>query len=108
MLTAAAGTFPPFVCPRCRGGLASDADAYRCAPCAATYPIVLSIPDFRVEPDPWIDFEDDRAKARRLVELTAGLDFGASVEAYWAMTPGTPASFARRFIRHSAESRSSA
>lgn len=92
--------FPEFVCPRCRGDLARDLEAYRCAPCAVTYPIVLGIPDFRVEPDPWIGLEDDRAKARRLVDAARDLDFAGSVAAYWAMTPGTPAALARQFTEY--------
>ena len=86
-----------FVCPRCHGELTSTAAEYRCAPCAAIYPVVFGIPDFRVEPDPWIDFQDDRDKARRLLDITEGQDLGASVRAYWGMTPGTPAELARRF-----------
>ncbi|CAN5155378.1 hypothetical protein BH09GEM1_BH09GEM1_41270 [soil metagenome] len=89
-----------FVCPRCRGELQSDAHEYRCDTCGATYPIVFGIPDFRVEPDPWIGFEDDRDKARRLLELTEGQDLGASVRAYWDMTPGTPTEYARRFTEY--------
>ena len=86
-----------FVCPRCHGELQSTSSEYRCVSCAATYPIVFGIPDFRVEPDPWIDFQDDRDKARRLLAITEGQDLGASVRAYWGMTPGTPTELARRF-----------
>ena len=89
-----------FVCPRCRGALECDAAAYRCMPCRETYPIVFGIPDFRVEPDPWIGFEEDRDKARRLLEITEGRDLAASVDAYWAMTPGTPPEYARRFTQY--------
>lgn len=88
---------PNFVCPKCRGELETEVEAYTCHACASTYPIVLGIPDFRVEPDPWIGIEDDRAKARHLVEQTAGLGFAATVAAYWAMTPGTAPTHARRF-----------
>lgn len=89
-----------FVCPRCRGDLHSDPYEHRCEACVATYPIVFGIPDFRVEPDPWIGFEDDRDKARRLLEITEGQDLAASVRAYWDMTPGTPPEYARRFTEY--------
>jgi SAM-dependent methyltransferase len=95
-----APAFPSFVCPRCRGPVWSEPDAYHCEVCPAAYPIVLGIPDFRVEPDPWIGLEDDREKARRLIATTPELDLAASVAAYWAMTPRTPASLARRFTEH--------
>ena len=86
-----------YVCPRCHGALSADASSYRCDTCAIEYPIILGIPDFRVEPDPWIGLEEDRAKSKRLVEVTEGLELARSVEAYWAMTPGTPVEHARRF-----------
>lgn len=86
-----------FVCPRCRGVLERREDAYRCDPCAARYPIVLGIADFRLAPDPWIGLEEDREKARRLADRTSGLDFAETVRAYWAMTPETPRALAERF-----------
>ena len=96
-----------FVCPRCRGAVTARADAYSCAPCAADYPIVSGIPDFRTAPDPWISMQDDREKGLRLERETIGHTFEAMVRAYWAMTPGTPAASAERFTEHvqSAESR---
>jgi len=99
-MSAIAFAYPTFVCPRCRGPLSSTSDAYACAPCAATYPVILGIPDFRVEPDPWISLEDDRTKAIRLHEAATALDFAGSVDAYWSMTPGTPPAQARRFTAH--------
>ena len=96
------------VCPRCHGELSARDDAYRCARCDATYPVVLGIPDFRVFPDPWIGLQDDREKARRLEERSIGASLESMVRTYWSMTPGTPASQAERFIRHvlTAEERS--
>lgn len=89
-----------FVCPRCRVDVDRDVAMYRCPACGARYPIVLGIPDFRVEPDPWIGLADDRAKAFRLHEATEGLDLARSVERYWAMTPATSDRDARRFIAY--------
>lgn len=100
MLSAARTPFPEFVCPRCRGPLETPAGAYRCAGCDAHYPIVLGVPDFRVAADPWIGLEDDREKARRVMAASEGADLRGSVEAYWAMTPATPAPLARRFTDH--------
>ncbi len=89
-----------FVCPRCRGPLQQSPEAYSCRRCPAEYPIVCGIPDFRVFPDPWIDFEGDRAKARRIEGITRDLDFEASVRAYWEITPDTPRSLADRYVQH--------
>src|ERR1051326_1195107 len=92
---------PPFVCPRCHGNLREEPDiAYRCSSCGGEYPIVLGIPDFRLFPDPWISFEDDRDKARRLEGIVRDLSFADAVRAYWDITPSTPRAFADRFVNH--------
>jgi SAM-dependent methyltransferase len=61
---------------------------------------VLGIPDLRVFPDPWISFEGDREKARRLADVASDLSLEETVRAYWAMTPGTPPEQAERFVRY--------
>ena len=88
------------VCPRCRGGLETQPDAYDCTRCHGRFPVVLGIPDFRLEPDPWISLEDDREKARRLEARSHGESLEAMVRTYWSMTPGTPDSQAARFVHH--------
>ena len=90
----------PWVCPGCHGDLDGDPvhrAAYHCGRCGRDYPVVLGIPDFRLEPDPWISFEDDRAKAAQLDAAAARLGFDDLVRLYWEMTPGTPAAAASRF-----------
>ena len=89
-----------FICPRCHGALANDADAFHCAACQLSFPVVLGIPDFRLEPDPWISLEDDREKARRLESRCRGASLEGMVRTYWSMTPGTPAAQAARFVQH--------
>ena len=95
-----AAPLPAFACPRCHGTLDRTSDAYRCTPCAAMYPVVLGIPDFRVFPDPWIDFDEDRDKARRLSALVEDRSFEDAVRAYWDITPATPRPQAEKFIAH--------
>ncbi|HUQ84453.1 MAG TPA: class I SAM-dependent methyltransferase [Gemmatimonadaceae bacterium] len=80
--------------------MARGGDELTCATCPHSYPIVLGIPDLRVFPDPWISFEGDREKARRLAEQSRGLSLEETVRAYWAMTPGTPSHQAERFVRY--------
>lgn len=60
----------------------------------------MDIPDFRVFPDPWIDFEDDRQKARVLYEQFADRNFEDLVRYYWQITPDTPPALAERYVRH--------
>ena len=46
----------------CRDRLEVAGEAYRCAPCARTYPLHGGIPDFRVFPDPYLSPEEDRER----------------------------------------------
>lgn len=88
------------VCPRCHGPLRPESECFDCSACAAVYPTIAGITDFRMTEDPWISLEDDRAKARRLEAETAGMPFEDIVRAYWRMTPETPAHLATRFTSH--------
>ena len=88
------------VCPRCRSSLSSAGPRVHCGSCDRNYPVIDGIPDLRLRPDPWIGLEDDRTKARRVLEATAGRDFEETVRAYWALTPTTPTAAAERFIGH--------
>ncbi|MFN0150458.1 MAG: methyltransferase domain-containing protein [bacterium] len=98
------------VCPRCRGGVAVPAGAFAtgnaaraaggsitCSACPAIYPIRFGIPDFRLEPDPWISIDDEVAKIARVLERARGGGFAKTVCAYWEETPGTPAPVAARY-----------
>ena len=90
----------PYRCPRCGGPVEEGNDAWICDTCPAEYPVVLGIPDFRLEGDPYLDREADRAKARLLAEDYHRLDLRGLVERYWNLTPDTPPDMARRFTEH--------
>ncbi len=87
-----------FCCPRCRDDLVTETDGYRCVSCAAFYPVIAGIPDFRVYPDPYIDLEADRAKALRLAAVEGR--FAALVAHYYAITPEVTPDQARHFTAH--------
>lgn len=89
-----------FCCPICKGPVQQEPGAYRCDACDKRYPIVLGIPDFRVFPDPWIEYDDDYAKAQRLVDRFDELSFEELVRYYWMLTPDTPSHLANRYVRH--------
>jgi ubiquinone/menaquinone biosynthesis C-methylase UbiE len=61
---------------------------------------VLGIPDFRVYPDPYIDYESDREKGKRLANCFNDLDFEGLVKFYWEITPSTPKDLASRYVRY--------
>lgn len=80
-------------CPRCHGELAwvdaAQADL-RCEACEATYPVVASIPDLRVFPDPYIAAEDDRAKGVALAGQLDGRSFSELIDYYYSTTSVVP------------------
>lgn len=94
---------PAIVCPRCGADLESGPDSSSrlllCLGCAAEYPVIAGIPDLRVFPDPYVDFDEDRAKARRLAERLDDLDFAEMVRFYYRSTPAVPAHHARLYTR---------
>jgi 2-polyprenyl-3-methyl-5-hydroxy-6-metoxy-1,4-benzoquinol methylase/uncharacterized protein YbaR (Trm112 family) len=87
-----------FCCPRCRGPLASQSLQYRCGRCSRDYPIVLGIPDFRLEPDPYIPFEEEYRKAAVLAEAAERLSFESLVRFYWEITPDVPSPAVERYV----------
>jgi len=89
-----------FCCPSCRGPVTLDAAAYHCRGCQRRYPIVCGIPDFRLSPDPYISFEDEYYKARRLSDEAERCSFDALVRFYWKITPDVPRPMVERFIRY--------
>jgi SAM-dependent methyltransferase len=59
----------PWRCPRCRGALTDAPASLRCAACGTPYDVVDGIPDLRVPTQAWVDFDRDKAEARRLAAL---------------------------------------
>ena len=87
-------------CPVCKGPFDALPEAYTCAACRRSFPIVLGIPDLRIYPDPYISQEDDRRKGAVVEAKAAELSFADLVRFYWQITPETPLDLKERFIRH--------
>jgi len=51
-----------------------------CADCGSEYEVLEGIPDLRLEAPAWIDFDEDRRRARELIESTARDDVAAAVD----------------------------
>jgi len=97
-------------CPRCRGDVSIPDRAFApteaaraengeiaCTACPERYPVRFGIPDFRLEPDPWIAIDDEIAKITRVLARARGGGFAETVRAYWEETPGTPPGVAARY-----------
>lgn len=72
---------------------------FRCVSCDRAYPVLLDIPDLRVYPDPYIGFEQDRAKGLRVAKRFDELDFSGLVDYYYSITSVVPEKHARQFKR---------
>ena len=90
----------PLCCPRCSGALDRRIDLYRCIVCHHEYPIILGIADFRVFPDPYIDYADDRAKGARVLEGMEDASFAILVRRYWELTPDVPRDLVEGYVSH--------
>jgi len=88
-----------FVCPACRGPLTARRGTFACAACIRAYPVLDGIPDFRVFPDPYLDVEEDRRRAARVLEAMDGHDLRGLLEYYWSLSDITPVALRRAFIR---------
>jgi ubiquinone/menaquinone biosynthesis C-methylase UbiE/uncharacterized protein YbaR (Trm112 family) len=89
----------PFVCPLCRGGLDVCGEAYDCARCRRTFPLQHGIPDFRVFPDPFLSFEEDRRRTELVLAAMDRFDLRSLLEYYWSFSDITPPPLRAKFIR---------
>jgi SAM-dependent methyltransferase len=86
-----------FVCPLCKGPLDSSALRHACSACRREFPVVCGIPDFRIEPDPYIALEADRRKGAALQRAGERLSFAELVSHYYAITPEDPLDLGARW-----------
>jgi SAM-dependent methyltransferase len=89
-----------FVCPLCHGDLDVVGEAYCCAPCERTYPLQGGIPDFRVFPDPYLDFEAERRRTELILAALDRYPFEPLLEYYWSLSDITPPLLRAKFIRN--------
>jgi len=87
-------------CPACHGELAPVADdSLSCQQCSRKYPVLLGIPDLRLEPDPYIGFAEERAKVEKLAARFDELDFESFVDFYYSITSVVPPKHAQQYKR---------
>jgi ubiquinone/menaquinone biosynthesis C-methylase UbiE/uncharacterized protein YbaR (Trm112 family) len=87
-------------CPLCKKEIRQlNEEQWQCTACSRSYPVIFGIPDLRVFPDPYIGFEEDRAKALHLANHFDELSFEELVRFYYLTTPVVPQHHARQYIR---------
>lgn len=102
-------TYPPnllpslrevhFVCPLCRGDLKIPANGYACMLCQKIYPLHDGIPDFRVFPDPFLNFQEDYERTEIVLAGLEKYELEKLLEYYWSFSDITPENLRPMFIR---------
>jgi len=89
----------PFICPRCRGVLRVFDNGYRCDPCDRIFLLVDGIPDFRLFPDPYLDYKQDLERSKIVIEALGRYDLKGLLEYYWSFSDVTPEVLRKKFIQ---------
>lgn len=88
-----------FVCPSCRGALAVSERSYHCEACVKTFNVHAGIPDFRVFPDPYLDFEEDRDRTEIVLAGLEKYDLEKLLDYYWTFSDITPDNLRSKFVQ---------
>ncbi len=87
-----------FVCPRCKKDLITTSTHYHCIPCQQQYPVVAGIPDFRVFPDPYLDFDEDRSRTQIVLDALDQYPLRELLTYYWSYSDVTPPLLRAKFV----------
>lgn len=88
-----------FVCPLCRGSLNILENGYNCSACQKTYTLHDGIPDFRVFPDPFLNFQEDFERTEIVLAGLEKFNLEKLLEYYWSFSDITPEDLRPKFIR---------
>jgi ubiquinone/menaquinone biosynthesis C-methylase UbiE/uncharacterized protein YbaR (Trm112 family) len=88
-----------FVCPLCRSNLDVLTNGYECADCEKKYPLHDGIPDFRVFPDPYLNFQEDYERTEIVLKGLKKYELEKLLEYYWSFSDITPENLRSKFIR---------
>jgi 2-polyprenyl-3-methyl-5-hydroxy-6-metoxy-1,4-benzoquinol methylase/uncharacterized protein YbaR (Trm112 family) len=86
-----------YICPACKKRVVKDAQSFQCAACKKEYPILYGIPDFRLQPDPYLSLRDERAKAAHLFAFGQTHSFEELIGEYYRITHDVPEKQEARF-----------
>jgi ubiquinone/menaquinone biosynthesis C-methylase UbiE len=88
-----------FVCPLCRAPVEVFEDGYHCEHCQKNYLLYAGIPDFRVFPDPYLTYEEDRERTDIVLSALNTHRLEELLEYYWTFSDITPQSLRSNFVR---------
>ncbi len=86
------------VCPRCKGDLLVDAEAFSCFHCVKRFPITNGIPDFRIYPDPYLSLAEDDRRAHLVLDKFNDFSLEQLLHYYWSFSDTTPPSLRNKYI----------
>ena len=87
-----------FVCPLCRNDLDILTEGYKCESCEKEYTLHDGIPDFRVFPDPYLNFEEDYERTEIVLAGLHKYNLEKLLEYYWTFSDITPEDLRQKFI----------
>lgn len=88
-----------FVCPLCRGELRVKRTGYDCELCEREFPLHAGIPDFRVFPDPFLNFQEDFDRTEIVLAGLEKYELEDLLKYYWSFSDITPLALRPNFIR---------
>lgn len=88
-----------FVCPNCRCNLGILENRYFCEICERNYPLHDGIPDFRLFPDPFLNYEEDYNRTEIVLAALQKLNFEKLLEHYWSFSDITPDALRPKYIK---------
>ena len=88
-----------FVCPLCRASLDVLENGYNCSACQKTYTLHDGIPDFRVFPDPFLNFQEDFERTEIVLAGLEKYDLEKLLTYYWSFSDITPEDLRPKFVR---------
>lgn len=88
-----------FVCPLCRSALEVLENGYHCSTCQKDYLLHDGIPDFRVFPDPFLNFQEDFERTEIVLAGLEKFDLEKLLTYYWSFSDITPEELRPKFVR---------
>lgn len=76
-----------------------SATGYACGVCKKNYPLHAGIPDFRVFPDQYLDFQEDHDRTEIVLAGLEKYELEKLLEYYWSFSDITPENLRPKFIR---------